>query len=172
MTFVTQYLTIIGSTAAVYAFIVIALRLFGKTEVAQLSLIDLVFILLISNAVQNAMVGADSTLAGGLVAATTLFVMNYLLKVFIYRIPWLNKLVQGKPVTLVRHGQVDTRALQRAMLTRDELMEAMREHGVERIGDVDMAILEVDGNISVLSDQFKATTRKTRVPRRSTKKRQ
>ena len=144
MAFVQQYLPIVGSTAAVYAFIVVALRLFGKTEVAQLSLVDLVFILLISNAVQNAMVGSDSTLTGGLVAATTLFVMNYLFK----------------------------RCLYRTMLTRDELMESMREHGVERIADVDMAVLEVDGNISVLADQFKAPTRKARSPRRSTKKRQ
>ena len=172
MAFVQQYLPIVGSTAAVYAFIVVALRLFGKTEVAQLSLVDLVFILLISNAVQNAMVGSDSTLTGGLVAATTLFVMNYLFKRCLYRIPWLNRLVQGSPVTLVRHGQVDERALSRAMLTRDELMESMREHGVERIADVDMAVLEVDGNISVLADQFKAPTRKARSPRRSTKKRQ
>lgn len=172
MSGIQTYLPIIASTASVYVFIVIAMRLFGKTEIAQLSVVDLVFILLISNAVQNAMVGADSTLAGGLVAATTLFVMNYAFKRCIYRIPWFNKLVQGSPLTLVRHGQIDQRNLSHAMLTKDELMESLREHGVESVSDVDMAILEVDGNISVLSDRFRATTRKTRSPRRQTKKRQ
>ena len=72
-----NYVRIIFSTLVIYLFIVIAIRLFGKKELAQLSVVDMVFILLISNAVQNAMVGPDSTLSGGLVAASTLFVMNY-----------------------------------------------------------------------------------------------
>ncbi|MCH3943974.1 MAG: YetF domain-containing protein [Atopobiaceae bacterium] len=172
MEIVQQYAPIVGSTAAVYVFVVVALRLFGKTEIAQLSVIDLVFVLLISNAVQNAMVGSDSSLAGGLVAATTLFVMNLLFKRCLYRIPWFSKLLQGSAVVLVRRGRVVEDSLRRAMLTRDELMEALREHGVERIGDVDLAILEVDGNISVLSEQFRTTTRRPKPAKRETKKRQ
>ena len=84
------------STACVYLFIVAAIRLFGHKELAQLSVIDLVFILLISNAVQNAMVGPDSTLAGGLVAAGTLFILNYLLKLLFYRFPRLGRLDPGR----------------------------------------------------------------------------
>ena len=75
-----NYVRIVVSTLAVYLFIVVAIRLFGKKELAQLSVVDLVFILLISNSVQNAMVGPDSTLSGGLVAATSLFIVNYILK--------------------------------------------------------------------------------------------
>lgn len=168
----TGYWPIVVSTAIVYLFIIVALRLFGKTEIAQLSVVDLVFILLISNAVQNAMVGPDASLAGGLVAATTLFVMDLLFKTCLYRIPWFNKLLQGSPSVLIRQGRVNRRNMQHAMLTEDELMEALREHGVEYIKDVDLAILEVDGNISVLTEQFRAETksRKRRTPRRQTKK--
>lgn len=168
----TGYWLIVFSTAVVYIFIIVALRLFGKTEIAQLSVVDLVFILLISNAVQNAMVGPDATLAGGLIAATTLFVMDFLFKTCLYRIPWFNKLLQGSPSVLVRQGQINQRNMKRAMLTEDELNEALREHGVERVRDVDLAILEVDGNISVLSEQFQAETksRKRRQPRKQTKK--
>lgn len=165
-----SYLPIVISTAVVYLFILIALRLFGKTEIAQLTIVDLVFILLISNAVQNAMVGPDSTLIGGLVAASTLFIMNYLFKRFLYRIPRLSRFVQGSPLILIRHGQVDEGSLSRAMLTMDELDESLREHGIEDITDVDMAVLEVDGNISVLSDKFRAATKRTHLPRRQTKK--
>ena len=104
-------------------------------------------------------------------AATTLFVMNLLFKRCLYRIPWFSKLLQGSAVVLVRRGRVVEDNLRRAMLTREELMEALREHGVERIGDVDLAILEVDGNISVLSEQFRTPTRKAKPAKRATKKR-
>lgn len=155
------YLTIAGSSAAVYLFIVIAIRLFGKKELAQLSVVDLVFILLISNAVQNAMVGSDSTLLGGLVAAVSLFIVNYLFKLVLYRFPRLNKLVQGHPIMLVYRGKINMDNLKKAKLTVQELMEAVREHGVATIVDVDLAVLENDGNISILSDEYRhKTTRK------------
>lgn len=170
MELIQSYLPIVFSTAVVYLFIVVALRIFGKTEIAQLTIVDLVFILLISNAVQNAMVGPDSSLGGGLVAATTLFIMNYLFKRCLYHIPWLGRFIQGSPLTLIRHGEVDSRNLTRAMLTMDDLMEALREHGVDNVADVDMAILEMDGNISVLSDRFRASSKRSRLPRRQTKK--
>ena len=96
-----NYLRIAGSTLAVYLFIVVAIRLFGKKELAQLSVVDLVFILLISNAVQNAMVGPDSTLSGGLVAAITLFLVNYTLKYLQYRFPKFRKAVEGDTIMLV-----------------------------------------------------------------------
>lgn len=148
------------STACVYLFIVIAIRLFGHKELAQLSVIDLVFILLISNAVQNAMVGQDSTLAGGLVAAGTLFISNYLLKLLFYRFPRLGRLVQGEAIMLIYHGKVIPRNLTRARLTLAELREAAREHGVGMLEEVNLAVLEVDGQISVLSDEFRRRTTK------------
>ena len=90
-----NYVRIIFSTLVIYLFIVIAIRLFGKKELAQLSVVDMVFILLISNAVQNAMVGPDSTLSGGLVAASTLFVMNYIFKSLQYKFPKFGKVVES-----------------------------------------------------------------------------
>ncbi|MBK6964681.1 MAG: DUF421 domain-containing protein [Bacteroidales bacterium] len=149
-----NYLRIAGSTLAVYLFIIIAIRLFGKKELAQLSVTDLVFILLISNAVQNAMVGPDATLLGGLVAATTLFIVNYALKYLQYRFPKFRKAVEGDTIMLVYQGKILATHLEKARITEDELMEAAREHGVSSAKEIDLAILEVDGSISILSDQY------------------
>ncbi len=159
-----NYLRIIGSTLAVYLFIVIAIRIFGKKELAQLSVVDLVFILLISNAVQNAMVGPDSTLSGGLVAATTLFLVNYLLKYLQFRFPKFGKAVQGEATMLVYQGKILDDHMKIAKISYEELMEAVREHGVESVKDVNLAIMEVDGSISVLSGQFQKKTIKKRTP--------
>jgi len=148
------YLPIIISSATVYLFIVLAIRLFGKKELSQLSVVDLVFILLISNAVQNAMVGSNSTLSGGLVAATTLFVVNYLLKKGLLRSRRFNQLIQGNPLMLVYNGEIIPKHLDQSQISLEELQAAVREHGVETIKEVNLAILEVDGNISVLSDNF------------------
>jgi uncharacterized membrane protein YcaP (DUF421 family) len=156
-----NYIRIIFSSVAVYFFIILAIRLFGKKELAQLSVYDLVFILLISNAVQNAMVGPDSTLSGGLVAAASLFVVNYLLKKLQFRFPQFGKAIQGEAIMLVFEGEILSSHLEIAGITEDELMEVVREHGVASVSDVDLAVLEVDGNISVISaDIRKKTTRR------------
>lgn len=155
-----SYGKIILSSVSVYIFIVVAIRFFGKNELAQLSVIDLVFILLISNAVQNAMVGTDSSLGGGLVAATSLFVVNYLFKHIMYRFPKLNKLIQGEPLLLIYNGKINFKNVNKAKISMDEIMEVIREHGVSAVEQVDLAILEVDGNISVMSQEFKQKTTK------------
>jgi uncharacterized membrane protein YcaP (DUF421 family) len=155
-------LNIIFRAAIVYIFIIVAIRLFGKKELAQLSVIDLVFILLISNSVQNAMVGPDSSLIGGLIAAGTLFLLNYSLKFVIYKFPKFNKLVQGEPLMLIYQGRLNHKNMSRAKITGDEIHEAVREHGVSRMEDVDLAVLEVDGNISILSNEYKRKTVKKR----------
>ena len=169
-----NYLIIVISSAAVYLFIVISIRLFGKTEIAQLSVTDLVFIMLLSNAVQNAMVGPDTSLLGGLVAAATLFVINAIFKECLYRLPWFGKVMQGDSLMLVYHGRVNDANMRKARLTTNELLEAIREHGVAGVSDVDLAVLEVDGNISVLSNDFQTKTtkavRKARLPKKQTKK--
>lgn len=153
-----EYLKIIISTVTIYLFIVIAIRLFGKTEVSQLSIIDLVFILLISNSVQNAMVGSNSTLSGGLIAAGSLFVANYLFKQIMYHFPKFGRLVQGESLMLIYKGKLIRKNVEKAKLTLDEIMEVIREHGVSTIGEVDLAVLEVDGTISVLSNEFNHRT--------------
>ncbi|HEX2945463.1 MAG TPA: YetF domain-containing protein [Clostridia bacterium] len=159
-----QYWSIVLSSASVYIFIIVAIRLFGKKELSQLSVVDLVFILLISNAVQNAMVGPDTTLQGGLVAAGTLFAVNYLLKLVLYKFPRLGQVIQGEPVILVYKGEINHKNMVKVKFTLEELKEAIREHGVSLIEDVDLAVLETDGNISIISNDFKNKTVKKRKP--------
>ena len=148
------YLKIIISSVVVYLFITLAIRVFGKKELAQLSILDLVFIFLISNAVQNAMVGENTTLAGGLTAAGALFLTNFIFKWILFRFPRIGRWVQGESIMLIHHGKLLASALEKVQITREELMEAVREHGVRSIAKVDLAIFEVDGNISILSDKY------------------
>src|SRR4051812_1418231 len=116
-----MYLEIVLRSVVVFVFIVLAIRLFGKKELAQLSVIDLVFILLISNAVQNAMVGPDTSLQGGIIAAASLFVVNFVLKHFLYRNRRFGKLLQGSPVMLIHNGLVITDHLKQQQITHHEL---------------------------------------------------
>ena len=154
------YLIIALKSMAVYVFIVAAIRVFGKKEFAQLSIIDLVFILLISNSVQNAMVGADSSLEGGLVAAFSLFLMNYVFKKISLFSTGFSKAVEGDPIMLIYQGEVKLDGLKKAQISVDQLNAVVREHGVERVELVNLAMFEVDGNISVLSDNFKKSTKR------------
>jgi uncharacterized membrane protein YcaP (DUF421 family) len=157
-----NYIRIIFSSVSVYFFIILAIRLFGKKELAQLSVYDLVFILLISNAVQNAMVGPDSTLTGGIVAAASLFVVNYILKQLQLRFPKFGKAIQGEAIMLVFNGKILSSNLKNAGITEDELMEVIREHGIASVSEVDLSVLEVDGNISVLSTELRRKTTRRR----------
>jgi hypothetical protein len=162
-------LIIAGKSIFIYAFILIAIRLFGKKELAQLSVIDLVFILLISNAVQNAMVGTDTSLTGGVAAALGLFAINYLLKVLNFYYPQFGKVTQGEAIMLIHDGTINRENLAKAMLTKDELDEAVREHGVDDCSDVNLAVMEVDGNISVISDNYQNKSVRRRKGRRGLK---
>lgn len=145
------YLDIIIRSGAVYFFMVIALRLFGKKELSQLNTSDVILILLISNSVQNAMVGNNTTLAGGLIAATVLFIINFILKKLMFRYRSFSDLLQQKPEILIHDGTLDFKILSRLNITSEELREAMREHGIEYFSQVKLAMLEVDGNISIIS---------------------
>lgn len=158
------FLLIALRSVAVYFFIIIAIRIFGKKELSQLSVTDLVFILLISNSVQNAMVGPDNSLLGGLTAAAALFIFNFILKQISYRDKRFNQLIQGSPVILIHDGKLVQENLNKVKITQDELEIAIREHGVKSVEDVNLAILETDGNISILSDSYqKQSKRKRRV---------
>lgn len=147
-----SYADIIIRSAAVYVFMVLAIRFFGKKELSQLSTTDLVFIVLISNSVQNAMVGTNSSLPGGLLAALVLFTMNYILKLIMYRSKRFKDILEDKPVILIHDGKLDTDHLHKERITMDELEQAIREHGAENYKQVKLAIMEVDGNISVISE--------------------
>ena len=154
LNYLLDLLVIMGKSSLIYVFIVVAIRLFGKKELAQLSVIDLVFILLISNAVQNAMVGSDNTVQGGIAAALGLFIINYLLKLLTYRSASFSKLVQGGAILLIYDGKMIEKNLKDAMITKEEVEAAVREHGVEKCSEVNLAVMEVDGNISVISDNY------------------
>ena len=154
------YLNIALKSIAVYVFIVAAIRVFGKKEFAQLSIIDLVFILLISNSVQNAMVGTDSTLEGGLVAAFSLFLMNFVFKKISLFSKDFSKAIDGEPILLIYQGEIRLDGLKKAQISEEQLHAVVREHGVESIELVNLAMFEVDGNISVLSDNFKKSTQR------------
>lgn len=159
------WLDIIVRSGAIYLFMVAAIRFFGKKEISQLSTTDLVFIVLISNAVQNAMVGPNTSLFGGMLAAGVLFTLNYLLKLLMYRSRAIKELIEDKAVILIHNGKVDVEHLAQEKITLDELEQAVHEHGVSAFKDVKLAILEVDGNISVISgdtNQLKQTQHKYR----------
>ena len=165
-----QILEIVLRTIAVYIFMIIAIRLFGKKELSQISVVDLIFILLISNSVQNAMVGENASLQGGLIAASSLFVVNFILKNLLFKNKSLNRLLQGDPVMLVHHGVLLDENLNREKISVAELEAAIREHGVDGIEHVDLAVLETDGNISILSENYhKKSVRKRKSHKAITK---
>ena len=145
------YLDIIIRSVSVYLFMIIALRIFGKKELSQLNTADVILILLISNSVQNAMVGSNVSLLGGITAAVALFLINFLFKRIMQKSKFIKNLVQDKPEILIHNGKLEFKTLARLGISSDELQEAMREHGVEYYKDVKLAMLEIDGNISVIS---------------------
>ena len=147
------YLDIVIRSAAVYLFMVIVLRIFGKKELSQLNTADVILILLISNSVQNAMVGNNTSLWGGLAAASILFIINYILKKLMYKFKPFSDFMLEKPEILIHNGTLDFKNLSKLNITSDELKEAMREHGVEYFKDVKLAMLEIDGNISVITGE-------------------
>jgi uncharacterized membrane protein YcaP (DUF421 family) len=143
-------LEIVLRTVVVYLVILLGLRLAGKREIGQMTVFDLVVLLLIANAVQNAMVGPDTSLIGGLLAAGTLLVMNALIALLRLRSTRLRHLVEGTPTVLVLHGEVIQEHLRREGIDEETLQASFREHGIEEVTDVDMAVLEIDGSISVV----------------------
>lgn len=159
-TFPYEYLNIALRAVSVYLFILIAIRIFGKKELSQLSTSDLVLILLISNAVQNAMVGPDTSLGGGFVAAAALFLVNYLFKQGLFFFPKFNRTVEGDETMLVYKGNIIDEHLRKERITLNELQAVIREHGVADVKDVELAILERDGNISIVSKELNQTYHK------------
>lgn len=145
------YLDITIRSVAVYFFMVIALRVFGKKQLSQLNTADVILILLISNSVQNAMVGNNTSLYGGLVAALALFIINYVFKKVKSKSEFIKNLVQDKPEILIHNGRIEFETIAKLGITNDELQEAMREHGVERYKDVKLSMFEIDGSISIIS---------------------
>ena len=164
-------LNVVVRSLCVYLFMVIAIRVFGKNQLSQLNAGDVVLLLLISNAVQNAMVGPDTSLQGGLIAALVLFAANFILKRLMFSNPSFESFMEDDPVILVRDGVAIQQALNKVKITKDELEEAVREHGVYGIKNVKLSVLEVDGNISVVSeDEESKQTHYSRIKRKNKRK--
>ncbi|MDD5405758.1 MAG: DUF421 domain-containing protein [Sulfurovaceae bacterium] len=165
-----EFLDIGFRSLIVYLFMILALRFFGKNQLSQLNAGDIILLLLISNAVQNAMVGPNTSLQGGIFAATILFLANFLIKKLMFKSNIFRDIIESEPIVLVKDGIKDPKAIKEAEITTDELKESIREHGIEKISDVKLAILEVDGNISIISidknQQTKYTRHKRRISRR------
>ncbi len=143
-------LEVFARTATIYLVVLLGVRLSGKREVGQMTPFDLTLLLLLSNAVQNAMTGPDTSLPGGVVAACTLLVMNYVIAEWSGANRRFRKWVQGSPTLLVHNGKLVESHLAREHVTLDEIMRALREHGISSLDEVSLAVLEVDGSISVL----------------------
>ena len=129
----------------VYIFLVVVLRVFGKRELAQLNPFDLVVLLSLSNTVQNAIIGDDNSVTGGMVGAFTLLFTNYVVVRFLFRHRRLDQIVEGKPATLIRQGKVDKLALAKELITLAELQSVCRRQGFEGVHEVEHCVLEPGG---------------------------
>ena len=134
----------------IYVFLIVLLRVTGKRQVGQLSPFDLVLLLVLSNAVQNAMNGGDNSVIGGMISAVTLVGVNWIVGLLTYRSKKLEALVEGRPDVLIRDGKLFQQTLEHAKLPRHEVMTALREAGCASIEEVRAALLENDGSISVI----------------------
>ncbi len=137
----------------VYLCLIVLLRVFGKRELAQLNPFDLVVLLSLSNTVQNAIIGDDNSLSGGIVGALALLAANWGLNRVLYAMPRLNRLLQGTPTVLVRDGVVDKKAMKEQILTREELVEVLHKQGVRGLRDVKQCTLEPGGTFYVESPE-------------------
>ena len=149
-------LEIVLRTAAVYIFLLVGLRLIGRGEAAQLRTIDLVLLLVLANSLQNAMVGADTSLAGGIVAAATLLIVARLLRIVGMRFPRLRQSIEGEPILLARDGRILRHGLALANMTSSDLALAARRVGIDDLAQVKLAILEADGEVSVIGGDARA----------------
>lgn len=141
---------IVLRTAVVYLFLVAVLRISGKREVGQLSILELIVILIISDAVQTSMVGENTSLWGGLVAVLTLLGMDAVLKGLTGRSRRLRRAIEGEPRLLIRDGRLLEKALHEEKVEPAEVRAAIRAQGLERVDEVHLAVLETDGSISVI----------------------
>jgi uncharacterized membrane protein YcaP (DUF421 family) len=134
----------------VYLFLLIFLRLTGKRQVGQLAPFDLVLLLVLSNAVQNSMNAGDNSLVGGLISASTLILLNFLLAILTFRNRKIEAIVEGQPQILIHNGQLFEAVMAKALLTHHELQAALRAAGCTEVEEVKLAVLENNGAITVI----------------------
>lgn len=146
-------LLIAGKTAIIYLFLVLGLRFLGKRELGQMNIYDVVLIIVLANAVQNSMVGDDTSLVGGIIAATTLLILNRVFNFIMHRSRKVEHLMIGNPVLIVNGGKTVDAHMASEGVTREQLRAALREHGLTNESQAKMCVLEVDGSISVVPQE-------------------
>ena len=146
----TPWWALIARCAVIYLVMIFGLRLFGKREVGQFTLFDLVLVLLIANAVQPAMTGPDSSLSGGLIIIVTLLLLNLGVGQLRERSTLFRRLVQPEPTVICQNGKWLMAALHREGIDLEDAEAAVREHGIERVDGVKLAVMETDGSISIV----------------------
>ena len=137
----------------VYLCLIIFLRIFGKRELAQLNPFDLVVLLSLSNTVQNAMIGDDNSVTGGVVGAFSLLAINWALMWFLYRTPKATEVLEGKKSTLIQSGRVDEEEMKRQILTHEDLISVLNKNGFNDPADVELCVLEPNGTFYVQGKQ-------------------
>ena len=143
-------LELVARTAIVYAVFILVLRAFGKRELGQFTIFDLALLLLAANALQPAMTGPDTSVGGGLVILATIFALNWLTATVRERVPFARGLLEAEPTVLARDGAWLDAAVKAEDVDEDDLEAALREHGIARIEDAQLVVLEGDGSISVV----------------------
>src|SRR5262245_14800140 len=133
----------------VYVFLVIALRIFGKRELAQLNPFDLVMLLSLSNTVQNAIIGDDNSVTGGLIGAFSLLALNYMVVRFLFKHKRLDQLIEGKPTVLIEHGRIVRSGLAKELLTESELRTVIHRQGFAHLSEVERCVLEPGGTFFI-----------------------
>jgi uncharacterized membrane protein YcaP (DUF421 family) len=133
----------------IYIFLVAALRIFGKRELAQLNPFDLVVLLSLSNTVQNAIIGNDNSVTGGLIGAFTLLATNYLVVRFLFRHRRLDQIIEGKPTVLIARGKINTRAMAKELLSESELLTVARRQGFKSLKEIEHCIIDPSGNFII-----------------------
>ena len=149
----------------VYFFLIVLLRVTGKRQVGQLAPFDLVLLLVLSNSVQNAMNAGDNSLIGGLISATTLVGLNFVLGYATFKSKRLEEIIEGQPQVLVHNGKLLEKVMAGAQLTHHELDAALRQAGCAAIGDVRYAVLENNGSITVIQKKDTLTASEPGLPR-------
>ena len=153
---------LIVRSAVIYFALIVALRLFGKRQIGQFTIFDLVLILLVANAVQPAMTGPDNSLLGGLIIIGSLVAVDGLLATARARIPIVNELLEPKPTVIAEDGKWQSKAMEQEDVTLEDAEMALREHGIADIDDVQLAVLEADGSISVVPKDSSGSGRRPR----------
>ncbi len=142
-------------TFIVYVFLILMLSIFGHRQTSELGLVELIVIMVLGSAVETAMVNGNRSLLAGIISASTLFLCNRGFSLLLRRWDWLQHVIVGRPIMLVSNGHFLIKHIRAAGLTEDDVLEGIRERGYDNVEQVRMAILEIDGLISVIPDRPK-----------------